>query len=120
MIAIRRSHTDSRFVPCRGPLSRIAWAAVLVGLMWTSTRMPAHAADDAKAKSLDAIATRLITDNSIRYNTPGLQEHITYLAGMTTRVDQKVGRDAIERYALLVKELDAIKADLDKLLGPGK
>ena len=38
---------------------------------------------------------------------------------MTTGVDQKIGRDAIERYAVLKKELDALKAELDKLLGPG-
>jgi hypothetical protein len=36
---------------------------------------------------------------------------------MTTRADQAVGRDAIERYAVLEKELAAIKAQVDKLLG---
>ena len=36
---------------------------------------------------------------------------------MTTGVDQKIGRDAIERYQALKKELDALKARADRLLG---
>ena len=48
----------------------------------------------------------------MRYGKPGLQAHITYLAGMTGGVDQKVGRDAIERYQVLKKELDALTAQL--------
>ncbi len=54
----------------------------------------------------------------MRYGKPGLQAHITYLASMTSGADQKVGRDAIDRYAVLKKELDAIKAELDRILGP--
>ena len=38
--------------------------------------------------------------------------------GMTAGVDQKIGRDAIERYQVLKKELDALKAEVDRLLGP--
>jgi hypothetical protein len=57
------------------------------------------------------------TPEAVRYNKPGLQAHIQYLAGMTTGVDQKIGRDAIERYQVLKKELDALKADVDRLLG---
>ncbi len=53
----------------------------------------------------------------MRYAKPGIQEHVTYLARMTSGGDQKVGRDAIERYAELRKELDAIKAKLDEILG---
>ena len=53
----------------------------------------------------------------VRYGKPGLQAHITYLAGMTTRADQKVGRDALERYEVLKKELDAIRAEADRLIG---
>ena len=45
----------------------------------------------------------------------------TYLAGMNfTGADQKIGRDAIERYNALKKQLDDIRAELDKLLGPGR
>ena len=76
-----------------------------------------RAAQDS-LKQINAIADELITA-PIRYSKPGLQAHITYLAGMTTRVDQKIGRDAIERHAVLRKELDAIKAKVDALLGAG-
>ena len=68
-------------------------------------------------KKVQAIAEKLITP-PIRYSQPGLQAHITYLAGMTSRGEQKVGRDALERYAVLRKELDAIKAELNRILGP--
>ena len=71
------------------------------------------------AKRLEAIADRLFTP-SIRYSKPGLQAHISYLAGMTSGVDQKIGRDAIERYATLRRDFDQLKADLDRVLGPGR
>ena len=54
---------------------------------------------------------------NVRYNKPGLQAHIQYLAGMTTGADQKIGRDAIERYQALKKEVESLKADTDRLLG---
>jgi hypothetical protein len=66
---------------------------------------------------LQAIADKLLTP-SIRYSKPGLQSHITYLNGMTANGDQKVGRDAIERYGVLKSELEAIKVQLNRLLGP--
>jgi hypothetical protein len=53
----------------------------------------------------------------VRYGKPGLQAHITYLASMTANVDQKIGRDAVERYAVLKKELDQLRAEVDRLLG---
>ena len=65
---------------------------------------------------LDAIATKLLTE-PVRYGKPGLQAHITYLAGMTANVDQKIGRDAIERYQVLKKEFDEVKAEVDQVLG---
>jgi hypothetical protein len=37
---------------------------------------------------------------------------------MTARGEQKVGRDALERYVVLRKELDLIKAELNRVLGP--
>ena len=76
----------------------------------------ATGADAERAKQLDAIAAKLLAE-PVRYGKPGLQDHIRYLAGMTTRVDQKVGRDALERYQVLKKELDAIRVEVDKLLG---
>ena len=72
--------------------------------------------DAEKAKQLEAIAGKLLTE-PVRYGKPGLQAHITYLAGMTSRADQKVGRDALERFAVLKKELDAVNAELSRVLG---
>ena len=76
----------------------------------------ATGADAGKAKQVEAIAAKLLTE-PVRYGKPGLQAHITYLAGMTTSADQKIGRDAVERYDVLKKELDAIRAELDHVLG---
>ena len=53
----------------------------------------------------------------VRYGKPGLQAHITYLASMTANVDQKIGRDAIERYAVLKKELDQARAEFERIHG---
>jgi hypothetical protein len=39
---------------------------------------------------------------------------------MTANVDQKIGRDAIERYEVLRKELEAVRAELDRVLGPAR
>jgi hypothetical protein len=39
---------------------------------------------------------------------------------MTAGADQKIGRDVIARYGVLRKELDAIKAELDGILGPAQ
>jgi hypothetical protein len=76
--------------------------------------------DAEKAKRVNEIYEMLVnTPEGVRYNKPGLQAHISYLSGMTTGVDQKVGHDALERYQVLKKELDAIRAELDKLLGAG-
>ena len=70
-------------------------------------------------RRLDVVASKILTE-PVRYGKPGLQEHIRYLARMTTGVDQKIGRDAIERHAALRRELDAVKAELDRVLGPAR
>ena len=49
---------------------------------------------------------------TVRYSRPGLLSHITYLYSMSLGADQKIGRDALERYAELRKALDALKARL--------
>jgi photosystem II stability/assembly factor-like uncharacterized protein len=67
---------------------------------------------------LTPIAAKLLTE-PVRYGKPGLQAHITYLAGMTNGTDEKIGRDAIARYQTLRKELDAVKAEVERVLGPG-
>lgn len=71
------------------------------------------------AKAVDAIAGKLLTEQ-VRYGKPGLQAHITYLVGLTSGADQKIGRDAIERYGVLKKDLDAIRAEVDRVLGSAK
>jgi photosystem II stability/assembly factor-like uncharacterized protein len=73
-------------------------------------------AADNLAKVND-IAVKLITP-AIRYSKPALQTHITYLYGLTTATDQKIGRDAVERYGVLRKQLDVILAELNQVLGP--
>ncbi|HXI23472.1 MAG TPA: hypothetical protein VNG71_06330, partial [Pyrinomonadaceae bacterium] len=73
---------------------------------------------DATAR-INAVAAKLLSE-PVRYGKPGLQAHITYLASMTANVDQKIGRDAIERYAVLKKEFDALRAEVDKVLGPSQ
>jgi hypothetical protein len=76
----------------------------------------ATGAEAVKATEVDAIAAKLLSE-PVRYGKPGLQEHIAYLSGMTTGADQKIGRDAVERYNTLRKELDALRGELDRVLG---
>jgi hypothetical protein len=55
-------------------------------------------ADATKKPQIQAIYEKIVdTPEGVRYNKPGLQAHVTYLAGMTSRGDQKVGRDALDR-----------------------
>jgi photosystem II stability/assembly factor-like uncharacterized protein len=68
---------------------------------------------------VNELATHLITPG-IRYSKPELQTHVTYLYGEDNNTDQKVGRDAINRYQELKKELDQRNAELLKILGPLK
>ncbi|MGH7553407.1 MAG: WD40/YVTN/BNR-like repeat-containing protein, partial [Longimicrobiales bacterium] len=73
------------------------------------------AADTARAVA--AVAPKILTE-PVRYGKPGIQAHISYLAGMTNGTDMKIGRDAIERYNVLRRELDAIRAEVERALGP--
>jgi hypothetical protein len=74
--------------------------------------------DAEMAKRVDALASTLLTE-PVRYGKPGLQAQVTYLAGMTRGADQKIGRDAVERYAVLKKAVDAARVDVDAVLGNG-
>jgi hypothetical protein len=38
---------------------------------------------------------------------------------MTANIDQKIGRDAVERYEVLRKDLDEIRVELERML-PGQ
>jgi len=74
--------------------------------------------DAGKAAKAREIYEKLVnTPEGVRYNKPGLQAHISYLGNLTSGVDQKIGRDAIERYQVLKKELEALKLQADKELG---
>jgi photosystem II stability/assembly factor-like uncharacterized protein len=79
----------------------------------------ASAGDGDTKSPVDAIATKLLTE-PVRYGKPGLQAQITYLAGMTANVDQKIGRDTIERYEVLRKELEAVRGEVERVLGPAQ
>jgi photosystem II stability/assembly factor-like uncharacterized protein len=82
------------------------------------TKLRASSGVDARMlTAVNAIASKLNTE-PVRYGRPGLQAQITYLAGMTANVDQKIGRDAIERYEVLRRELEAIRAEVERVLGP--
>jgi photosystem II stability/assembly factor-like uncharacterized protein len=80
------------------------------------TKLKSNGGDVEKLNSLNAIAGKLMTE-PVRYGKPGLQAHITYLASMTANVDQKIGRDAIERYEVLKKGLDELRTEADRVLG---
>ena len=58
-------------------------------------------------------------DTDMRYGKPGLRTHINYIGRMITGSDMKLGRDAIKRYDVLRKELDTMRAQVDRVLGPG-
>jgi hypothetical protein len=77
------------------------------------------AAEPAKLEHAEVLRMKLV-DEPVRYGKPGLQTHIRYLGGMTSGEDQKIGRDAIERYNVLKKEIDQLKAEVDKLVGGGQ
>jgi photosystem II stability/assembly factor-like uncharacterized protein len=64
---------------------------------------------------IDAILAKLETEK-VRYGKPGLEAHITYLAGGVSG-DQKVGKDILARFVVLRKELDEVKAETDTVLG---
>jgi hypothetical protein len=75
-------------------------------------------ATGSRAAQLEEIHGRLVT-GPVRYSAPGLQEHIRYLSGMTSRGDQKVGNQAPERARYLREQLDAITAEVNGILGGG-
>jgi hypothetical protein len=67
-------------------------------------------------RRLAAIERELVTP-SVRYSKPALQTHIQYLYSMELGADQKVGRDAVQRYEELRKQLATQVAAIDALLG---
>ncbi|HUR19299.1 MAG TPA: hypothetical protein VMZ90_00735 [Vicinamibacterales bacterium] len=79
------------------------------------TAQTQFANDPVKLKQVNALADKLNTQ-PIRYGRPGLQAHIQYIARLGLGVDQKVGRDAIERYGVLKAELDKIIEELNGIV----
>ena len=88
----------------------------LVGRVREAQKKFAADPSSAMASRVNALAAKLLTE-PVRYGKPGLQAHISYLAGMTRGADQKIGRDAIARHAVLRKELDALLAEAEQVLG---
>jgi photosystem II stability/assembly factor-like uncharacterized protein len=85
------------------------------------TRLRAAANPSDSLAKVEALATELFgAGEGVRYGAPGLQTQITYLAGMTTRADQRIGRDAVSRYQTLRKDLTALEARVTKVLGPDR
>lgn len=70
----------------------------------------------AERRALEAVAAKVETE-PVRYGKPGLQAHINYLRGLSGR-DMKIGRDALARYNVLRKELDAVVAELNRIAPP--
>ena len=58
---------------------------------------------------------RVLVTPPVRYSRPGLQTHIQYLYSATNGADQKVGRDAAERYKVLRAQLDEIRRQVSGL-----
>ena len=84
----------------------------------TRFRNASGAAADS-ARMLQPIEGKLLTP-PIRYSTPGLQAHIQYLYTLTNSADQRVGKDARDRYAVLRREMDSVTAELNRILGPDR
>jgi hypothetical protein len=102
----------------RDMVSEVNKAVARVRAAQASLRDAAGGSGD-KLSQLNDLASRLITP-PIRYSKPELQTHITYLYSLTNATDQKIGRDAVERYQELRKQLDAMIAALNQVLGTAK
>jgi photosystem II stability/assembly factor-like uncharacterized protein len=61
-------------------------------------------------RMVTALEAKLVTP-PVRYSKPELQTHIQYLYSLTNQADQKIGRDVIQRAAVLRRELDALAAE---------
>ena len=72
----------------------------------------------ATSPAIAALEAELLTP-PIRYGRPGLQAHIAYLYSMTTGADQRVPRDAAQRYVELRRRLDDVRARIRALASSG-
>lgn len=77
---------------------------------------PAHGFADPRYKSpLQVLWARLVSVAE-PYPQRMLIDQFVYLQRMLSRADQKVGRDAYQRYDDLVKELEAIRSEVNSAL----
>ena len=90
-----------------------------VAQLLTAKRRLGASPEGAAADTLARLGSleRLLVTPPIRYSQPALQAQIQYLYTVTTSADQQVGRDAIDRYRVLRKELDTALAQLRAALG---
>jgi photosystem II stability/assembly factor-like uncharacterized protein len=76
------------------------------------------AAAAARAE-LEKIRGELVTD-SRRYSQPMLIDQLSYLYGNLDHADQRAGKDAMDRYQSLKRELDELVGRLERLIGSGE
>ena len=100
----------------RALITDVNGAVTRVRTATTRLKGATGAAADTLAK-VEAIGDKLLTQ-PVRYGAPGLQANATYLLGMTARTDQKVGKDALNRYTVLRKEFDELNAQLNRIIPP--
>jgi photosystem II stability/assembly factor-like uncharacterized protein len=96
-------------------------AAVVARVRAARTRLAnATGAAADTAKQVNAIALKLFgPDEGVRYGVPGLTTHWGGVAGMASRTaDEKLSNQAVEFLAISRKQLDAIKLEVNKALGP--
>jgi photosystem II stability/assembly factor-like uncharacterized protein len=86
-------------------------------------RLVARVAEAKRTATGDALRRLNLLEDTlvtppVRYSRPGLQAQIAYLYSLTVQADQRVGRDAVERYQTLRRQLDAAQAAARAVIGP--
>ncbi len=79
--------------------------------------------DGSSGSAADTLRRLVVLDTAlstepIRYSQPKLVDQLEYLYGMTTRADQRIGRDAVLRYRELDNQLARVRERVRELLGP--
>ena len=74
-------------------------------------------AQGQRATQLDELLSRLTQARDISYPQPMLVEQISYLSNMTSSADQKIGRDATQRFQELQEWLAREKAAFQRIGG---
>jgi len=85
----------------------------------TAARQSLEGKTDGTSRRIDErlaeMQQRLVT-GPVRYDMPMLADQLQYLSAMINQADQRLGRDAFERYDELRAELDTVNADLETVL----